>query len=461
MATALDQLTGMPTLPVTSGLMGKMPAAPKGYIGPKEMAPAMEELRGAEAQAVEKVGKADVAIEEAKLAEKATELEQRAALTERLAKEERELSERQALKEARQDLEGMKFVPTRESAQDLAAFFGLIGVIGMVGAKGNALKAMNAMDGMLKGYREGKKEQFRQEQIEFDKNFKAMQAKIQTLEKELTEAMALKVRDREAGELQIQAALAKSESPLLKAMKDKQGDVAVLSAVRGARKDLDTMVNLENKLRADADKRAFQEERMRLQREIQELRAQRQTGAEGKPLKETELKKIEGLDSVADGLEQLKKDFKPSFASLGLLGFGADLSLEAKRRLGDKEGREAVSWWSRYQQLQAPNRHALFGATLTGNELKNYQSFTTKPSDNPEVVKDFLTDQINYTRNVSSGTRRSFESAGYRVPEAKPRDYFSTFQGQTPAFNTVQEAEAANLPKGTEITIGGRKAVVE
>ena len=78
-------------------------------------------------------------------------------------------------------------------------------------------------------------------------------------------------------------------------------------------------------------------------------------------------KKIDGLNSITSGLEKLKKDFKPEYAGLGVFGFGADLELEAARRgLGKKEANDAARWWGRYSQYQAPNRHALFGATLTG-----------------------------------------------------------------------------------------------
>jgi hypothetical protein len=84
----------------------------------------------------------------------------------------------------------------------------------------------------------------------------------------------------------------------------------------------------------------------------------------------------------------------------------------------------------------------LFGATLTGNELKNYQSFTTKPGDAANTVRDFLTDQINYTNDTAASTRRSFESAGYKVPKTQPVDFESTYRGDSsaPAQNIQQDA---------------------
>lgn len=356
-----------------------------------------------------------------------------------------------------------EFIPTKDTVNDIAGLFSLIGVIGMIAGKQNAMQALSAMNGMLEGHSKGRLELYRQERDTFDKNFRAMLKKHEEFRKEMEDAIKTAATDKEAGMAKAELAATKAGSEIVKAQLRKGDLMGAYKLVDESGKGAQNALATEAKMREAAAGRAAAMQRTQMQIEAADRRAELKAGAgEGKPLKETEIKKIEGVESVADGLKKLKEDFKPAYASLGFLGFGADLSLEAKRRLGDEEGRKAVSWWSRYQQLQAPNRHALFGATLTGNELKNYQSFTARPGDDPKVVKDFLTDQINYINDVASGTRRSFEAAGYRVPEARPRDYFSTFSGgETRSFNTVEEAEAANLPKGTEITIGGRRAVVE
>jgi hypothetical protein len=252
--SALTELTGMPNLPLTRSL--QQPAkTPKGYLGSAEVGPVLSELGEAETKAQTKVGEADIAIEEAKRQEKGKEAEQKMLLTERLGQEAKDLPERKALGEARQELQEMAFVPSKETATDLATMFSLISVVGMVAGKGNAQLAMSAMNGMLEGHQKGRADLYKQQQTEFDKNFKAMQAKISTLEKGVTEAMELKKYDKEAGEQKMIMELARAESPLLKAMKDKQGDVAVLNNVRSIRKDMDTLVGLNNTLQKAADAR--------------------------------------------------------------------------------------------------------------------------------------------------------------------------------------------------------------
>jgi len=446
MATsALNQLTSMPKLPITSGLMETKEKSPKGYLGAAEVGPALQELRGEEARAERLLGESDIAIEKAKREEKGTEAEKKMLLTERLGQEAKDLPQRKALDEARQGLQEMAFVPTKETAQDLAAMFSLISVIGMVAGKGNAQLAMSAMNGMLEGHQKGRADLYKQQQTEFDKNFKAMQAKIATLEKGVTEAMELKKYDKEAGEQKINMELARAESPLLKAMYERQGIIALQNTVKGLRKDAETVVNIKNNLQGKADERQARKEAKEMDIQARkDLLAMKSGGVSGKALSDKQAREIEGLDSLSKGLEKLRKDFKPEFASLGVLGFGADMEFEAKRRLGDKKGQEAISWWSRYDRLQAPNRHALFGATLTGNELKNYQSFTAKKSDSPETVKTFLDDQIAYSNSVGNNKKMVYEAAGYKVPEAKARDFVESFSAQPSKYSVNQEITLGN-----------------
>ncbi len=122
---------------------------------------------------------------------------------------------------------------------------------------------MSSMNGMLEGYQKGRADLYKKELTQFDKNFKAMQSKVLTLEKELSEAMELKKLDREKGDLAITMALAKGESQLLGAMRNRLGDVAVLNAVKDTKNTLNTLVSLNNDLQDKANARADAAERER------------------------------------------------------------------------------------------------------------------------------------------------------------------------------------------------------
>jgi hypothetical protein len=189
-------------------------------------------------------------------------------------------------------------------------------------------------------------------------------------------------------------------------------------------------------------------------------------GGVGKPLPATQVEKIEGLSSISNSLAKLEKDFKPEFASLGVLGFGADASFELKRRLGDKKAQEVISWWSRYDRMQAPNRHSLFGATLTGNELQNYKKFTAQKSDSPETIKTMLRDQINYSQDLANEKVMKFESAGYRAPEIKPRDFEKTYGGEggqaaaSASQNIASQADVEETAKANNMSVDQAKSAL-
>ena len=276
MATsALNDITKMPVMPKLPKLAALVQpkATPEGMIGPAEVGPVLSELDSAESQASLNVGQRDIDIEQAKRDERATEARMKAENLGRFSQEIKAMPERATLQEAREDMSAMAFVPTKDTATDLAAMFSLINIVGMLVGKSDAQRSMYAMNGMLEGYQKGRADLYKKEQIEFDKNFKAMQAKVATLEKALTEAMEVKKYDKEKGDLMVTMALAQAESPVLKAMRVRQGDVAVLENVRKARKDVDTLVALNNTLaqnantRADAQAARDQQERLAEERE--------------------------------------------------------------------------------------------------------------------------------------------------------------------------------------------------
>jgi hypothetical protein len=371
--------------------------------------------------------------------------------------------------------EELTFKPSQENAQTLALVFSVISASGfLLGGlnKKNALSAMYAMNGLTQGYAKGREDLFKQERQTFETNVKAMQDRMKVLKDKLDVGIKTLARDKERGELEIQAAMAEANADFLKSQKDARGVIATRELLENQIKQLDKSLDFlkksEEKYRAQqlqgywnqtrldtqerlaaatnerlaqqfatsqraADERAAAAER-RFQQSQEAAESRFTRGQEARETKVEKLsatkeKKIDGLNSITSGLDKLKKDFKPEYAGLGVFGLGADLELEAARRgLGKKEANDAARWWGRYNQYQAPNRHALFGATLTGNELKNYLSFTAKPSDSAQTVRGFIDDQLNYSKDILDLTA----PAGYK-PKAKPEDYESTFGAPSPA----------------------------
>jgi len=398
----ITKLPVMPALPKTRAVMQPKPT-PSGMIGAAELGPALSELSEAERQSSMKVGEADIAVEQAKKEEKGQEAEQRAELVGRMATEARELPERKALTEARTEFGNMAFVPTKETTQDLAGIFSLMSIVGMVVGKGNAQLAMSSMNGMLEGYQKGRADLYKKELTQFDKNFKAMQSKVMTLEKELAEAMELKKLDREKGDLEITVALAKAESPLLNAMRNRLGDVAVFNAVQDTKKTLNTLVSLNNDLRGKADARtdaaAARAQADRIARENRLAADERarlsRLDKEGK-LSPKERGEVRGINNLTDEIQRLKDTFKPEFANFGADVVG-DTAAKFKARFASNP--EMANWWRRYENVALPERHSMFGATLTGNEAKSWRKASIGAGSSTEEILSWIGDKERVLTN--------------------------------------------------------------
>lgn len=332
------------------------------------------------------------------------------------------------------------FTVSKDTLGGMATLASIIGVLGSLagntGGRQAGLGAIKSMTGMMAGYQKGRADEFRRDQIEFDKQYKILQSKLDRASKEFDRAISMMPYNMVEAQKVKNTALAELKSDIITTVDAKQGIVRANAILKQA-------VDVASKAADRAN-----------QLNIATLKA-----AGGKPLKGKDLTDVIGLDSLAVGLRKLQQDFKNEYAGLGIYGFGAELQYEAMRRLGTEKGKEAIRWWSEYNRLQAPNRHALFGATLTGNELKNYQEFTAKKSDNPQVVLNQVIDQLNYTEGLSRQRKRAYEASGYTIPTAEQVPDFSNTYGEptpTPAPGSTMPETGGAAPAAKPMPSGNR-----
>lgn len=487
----ITKLAVMPALPKTRAVMQPKPT-PEGMIGASELGPALSELSEAEKQASMRVGEADIAIEEAKRQEKAQEAELKSELVGRMATEARELPERKALTQARTEFGNMAFVPTKETTQDLAGIFSLMSIVGMVVGKGNAQLAMSSMNGMLEGYQKGRADLYKKELTQFDKNFKAMQSKVLTLEKELSEAMELKKLDREKGDLAITMALAKGESQLLGAMRNRLGDVAVLNAVKDTKNTLNTLVSLNNDLqgkanaRADAQAARAQQERLAAERERradERARLARQQALDLANAKAKEGGFLKPGAKVTEGyvadvilkndLQGLVQDLKNPklIQQLKQYRVEAFLTEEGKvlnQLLASEIPPDLLQFLTKVRDIRNNYYLNISGKAVTGGEALRSYGAVPQPGDDAQGMLNKIGGMVNRIENSINLKRQLYGypelnlQGGTKTNLAPGEDYTrDDSQTQRRNFASTAEAEAANLPKGTRITINGRNATVE
>lgn len=250
-----------------------LPPTPKGYVGVQEIGPIKEELSQAKSKAEKDVGMADINIEREKQAQTIRDLEGQQVLAQKSAEDIRALPEREKLKTKREEFTDMKFVPTKDTAQDIAGLFSLVNVIGMAmggGGKQSAQQAMYAMNGMLEGYQKGRGDLYKKEKESFDKNFKAMQEAVKTLEKDYEEAVKMYQYDKDAADIARKLALAKNGGSIFKAMEDRIGVIGVLNSIKDTASSVDKAAEMLNNLQAKTDAAAAAERRFKLQMEQRE-----------------------------------------------------------------------------------------------------------------------------------------------------------------------------------------------
>jgi hypothetical protein len=416
---AVKELVGMPTLPITKGLMSKISETPTpgGYIGPKETFGSEQELLAQKGTATEALGKADIEVERAKQQQKASELEIDAQSQQELVKSLRNLPEKTALDQGREKLKNNAFVPTKDTVQDIAGLFSLINVIGMAiggGGKQNAQLAMYAMNGMAEGYQKGKADLYRKEQIEFDKNFKAMQAAVQTLEKEYTEAVNLEKTDKEAGRIARQVALARQTSPVLKAMEDRLGPAKTLETIKDLSKSTNTAVDKFNSL-----KKIEEDKLAKLRAEAALERRQRETLASQERLRQATLVAAQGrrdekaLQSVGPALRNIAEQY-PEGTVNTLLGASPDDKKRVQGAYRAVEESESVG------DFVARNPGAVGAMAVVRNFLKMDAIASLQNPDEGQAAqqKSLLVDDA-IDKGVQSGQIRPDDAQAAKILQKK------------------------------------------
>ena len=132
------------------------------------------------------------------------------------------------VKDSRKKIENTKFIPTQETAQDFANFFGLMGIIGFAigaGGKGRAIQAMSAMNGMLEGHRAGREDLYKKEKATFEENFKALKLQNEAIQVAFKDYLEMASKNLEIATRELDAKLSAQGADFLKERLKKAGSV--------------------------------------------------------------------------------------------------------------------------------------------------------------------------------------------------------------------------------------------
>ena len=92
----------------------------------------------------------------------------------------------------------------------------------------------------------------------------------------------------------------------------------------------------------------------------------------------------------------MKDTFKPEFAD-----FGADVvgDTAAKFQARFASNPEMANWWRRYENVALPERHSMFGATLTGNEAKSWRKASIGAGSSTAEILSWIGDKERVLTN--------------------------------------------------------------
>ena len=286
-----------------------------------------------EQNALEKAGRAkaelDVASQQFEADQKEKAARSQADLERQYADRVRNSPERAEMKDVEQQL-SKPFIPTKENTKDLTALFSLVNIVGFAlgaGGKTHAQAAMSAMNGMLEGHQQGRADLYKREKDTFDENIKQLKTKFDVLEREFKSALETYKTDKEAGQREIDVALAKAGADFLRANLEKRGIAAtlpLLTQVFEAKNKMWTEIQREI---ARADQQAWREKEfaMRQQQHREDMAQRAQFHKDsmekqgGRALQQQFMaqRAVNGLGGVASAVESLQQ--LPAGTTTGIL----------------------------------------------------------------------------------------------------------------------------------------------
>lgn len=416
------------------------------------------------------IAKAEGDIAKAKYEQETTKLVATQKAEEEYAGETRGLYERAETQEEKYPFPSFK--PTQEDATSYAQLGSMVITLGMMlggGAKASGKSALASMTGMVNGWREGRQDLWRRESQQFDKDMQRIKSEREAIQKNLEKGLKLAATDRKAAQASIDAAAHLAGEGVIKEMLKKGQLIPALNHMKSS-------AALEQKINESIIGMAAAERRNRQQLAAQE--AQRQATLKAAETRAGAKGATSGIGKVAEGKIEAKASLLKQYDSLiedyeknkdkyqlvpeirmvlAAIPGGAPLSekLMSVARSNPKKlpnAAELSQFIGKLETVIAPDRHALYGANLTINELPRYERTIPKVTDDPEVFLNFL--KTN-RKSVEDSLRNSQEFYSRRGVDLKLNEIYDKSQpfivtaSGTPTFNTLQEAEAAKKAFGS------------
>jgi len=367
------------------------------------------------------------------------------------------------------------FIPSKDTAQDIAGLFGVISVISMLVGGGGRMSgqlALGNMNGMMEGYRKGRKDLYEKERSEFDKNFKSMIQKHAEFRQEMEDAVKLAATNKEEGFRAAEMAAVKAGSPIVQAMLRRGRLIESRDLVKESGKGAEHALQMEAKAREqDAVERRHKADMAQRERIAKDQMALREKLAKAAATAKDEAAKKGGTlkpgakiteGYVADtvlknDIEDLKKDLQnPKLVEM-LKQYRVEAFLTEEGKVlnqlitGDIPN-DLQKFLVKVRDIRNNYYLTISGKAVTGGEaLRNYGTVPQPGDDSREMINklDGMAGRVNQTIQLKRqlfGLPELNLAPGMKT-NLKPNDDYSINSQTTYEINKVYTDKEGNKAK--------------
>lgn len=173
------------------------------------------------------------------------------------------------------------------------------------------------------------------------------------------------------------------------------------------------------------------------EKQLQKLNMEVGRKSDGRPLTAGIEKEVQGLAEDLSNAKRLRDTFSDDFAG--------SPTKHAEKIIGNVLGgiapesaQKNARWWQDYEYFKnIPERFSKFGASLTANEKRAWDSATINPRMTPETIREKMSVQLRILKNKADAIRESQKAAGSNI-------------GQIDAY-FKQYGLMSNVPEGRDL----------
>lgn len=326
-------------------------------------------------------------------------------------------SERQLIEDARRSMPIRPEINVKQYDEGSAAKTAMLtAVVGAIFGAASGRGALRAMQGVTQGAREGREDLYKAEVDRFDRELAKWKDEVSTAKEILKESRELLNTDKGAALAKLKELDPTLNRGLVKMGIRTQNLNKVDEYLDQAQKGIDAI-------------------------ELEFAKATAREAAKGPSMPAAAKKDLEAKVGLRNTLGNLiaeldREKYEPPALAKVMTAQGAQDLVELSRRFPErfKDTAKFQNFMAKVERTNAPERHSLYGANLTRNELPRYNITVPTYSDSSKTIRKILQDRLDSVNESIALKQQMYARAGQIIDtaEVQPQDFVSSY-GAGPA----------------------------